>query len=440
MFCSLSTGFGLKSLVTGALLLCSSVSVSAKRSNQWIDIWGSMPQLVEPGNLPPAPYNGGDAVFKNATLRQTVYITQNASTIRLSFSNAFGGSDLPITAATVALPASGTGAGSSAIKPGSGQTVTFSGKPDFLVPNGALVISDPIKFPVKAQSVMTVTLYFASGQAGQSITGHPGSRTTSWLAPGNLVSAADLKSAAGAQSTDHWYFLSSIEAYQPERASALYIVGDSITDGRGSTTNANNRWPDQLLARLQKAGRSLSTISVINQAAGGNRILADGLGPNALGRIERDVLARPGSGTRYALIFEGVNDIGTAALDSASQQTVGDRLISAYEQMIARLHSHGIAVFGATITPMSGPGQAYGEPAREKTRQRVNEWIRRAGKFDAVVDFDKAVRDRGNATMLDKRWDSGDYLHLNPDGYRTMAEAVDLRIFERFADGVDGFL
>lgn len=440
MFGSSSTGLSLKSLVTGALLLCSSSSVSAKNSNQWIDIWGSMPQLVEPGNLPPAPYNGGDAVFKNATLRQTVYITQDASTIRLSFSNAFGGSDLPITAATVALPASGTGAGSSAIKPGSAKTVTFSGKSDFLVPNGALVISDPIKFPVKAQSVLTVTLYFASGQVGQSITGHPGSRTTSWLAPGNLVSAADLKSSAGAQSTDHWYFLSSIEAYQSERASALYIVGDSITDGRGSTTNANNRWPDQLLACLQKAGRSLSSIAIINQAAGGNRVLADGLGPNALGRIERDVLARPGSGVRYALIFEGVNDIGTAALDQASQQSVGDRLISAYEQMIARLHAHGIAAFGATITPMSGPGQAYGEPEREKTRQRVNEWIRKSGRFDAVVDFDKAVRDRGNATMLDKRWDSGDYLHLNPDGYKTMAEAVDLRIFERFTDGVDVFL
>lgn len=388
--------------------------------------------------------NGGDAVFKNATLRQTVYITQDASTIRLSFSNAFGGSDLPITAATVALPASasGSGAGSGAIKPGSVKTVTFSGgKPDFLVPNGALVISDPIKFNVKAQSVLTVTLYLASGQAGQSITGHPGSRTTSWLAPGNLVSATNL-TGTGVASTDHWYFLSSIEAYQPARASALYIVGDSITDGRGSTTNANNRWPDQLLARLQKApGRSLSSIAVINQAAGGNRILADGLGPNALGRIERDVLARPFTdGARYALIFEGVNDIGTAALDSVTQQTVGDRLISAYEQMIARLHSHGIAAFGATITPMSGPGQAYGEPEREKTRQRVNEWIRRSGRFDAVVDFDKAVRDAKNGTMLDKRWDSGDYLHLNPEGYRTMAEAVDLRIFERFADGVDSYL
>ncbi|KAK3953138.1 SGNH hydrolase-type esterase domain-containing protein [Pseudoneurospora amorphoporcata] len=434
------TGFGLKSLATGALLLCSSSSVSAKSSNQWIDIWGSMPQLVEPGNLPPAPYNGGDAVFQNATLRQTVYITQDASTIRLSFSNAFGGSDLPITAATVALPAAGTGAGSSAIKPGSVKTITFSGgKPDFIVPNGALVVSDPIKFQVKAQSVLTVTLYLASGQSGQSITGHPGSRTTSWLAPGNLVSATNLTSA-GAQSTDHWYFLSSIEAYQPERASTLYIVGDSITDGRGSTTNTNNRWPDQLLARLQKAGRSLSSISVINQAAGGNRVLADGLGPNALGRIERDVLARPGSGARYALIFEGVNDIGTAPLDSISQATVGDRLISAYEQMITRLHSRGIAAFGATITPMSGPGQAYGEPEREKTRQKVNEWIRKSGRFDAVVDFDKAVRDRSNWTMLDERWDSGDYLHLNPEGYKTMAEAVDLKSFERFADGVDVYL
>lgn len=317
------------------------------------------------------------------------------------------------------------------------------------MPNGALVVSDPIRLPVRAQTSLTVTVYLASGQAGHAITGHPGSRTTSWLAPGNLVSAADLNTTATAgsvQPIDRWFLLSAVQAWLPRDHVALAIIGDSITDGRGSTTNGNDRWPDQLLARLQEAGarkpwpghrhprQNLRKIAVINQAAGGNRVLADGLGPNALGRIERDVLAR--SGMRYALVLEGVNDLGTAADDEKTQAEVGDRLLQAYSQMVTRLHGEGIAAIGATITPMSGPGQEYGSPAREAQRQRVNEWIRRSGRFDAVVDFDAAVRDPRNVTQLRPEYDSGDYLHLNPAGFKAMAEAVDLTLFERFAGGV----
>lgn len=177
-------------------------------------------------------------------------------------------------------------------------------------------------------------------------------------------------------------------------------------------------------------------MSVINQAAGGNRVLADGLGPNALGRIARDVLAH--NGVKYVVLFEGVNDLGTAA--EGDLVKTGDRLIQAYEQIITRLHGRGIAVFGATITPMSGPGQAYGEPRREEQRVRVNRWIRTSGRFDAVIDFDKAVRDPKNETRLRPEYDTGDYLHLNPTGYKAMAEAVDLRLFERFRDGVSSIV
>ncbi|KXX82836.1 hypothetical protein MMYC01_200570 [Madurella mycetomatis] len=436
--------FGFRQLLFGLVLSATSFAV-ATCHDHWVDIWASMPQEVEPHNLPSAPYNGSTGVFQNTTLRQTIYLTQDASTIRLHFSNAFGGSDLPITAATVALPANGT-AGSSAIRPETLKQVTFSGQRSFLVPNGALVVSDPLRIPIKAQTSLTVTVYLASGQAGHRITGHPGSRTTSWLAPGDLVSAADVGSVAGAQSIDRWFLLSAVEAWLPRSHAALAVVGDSITDGRGSTTNGNDRWPDQLLKRFQTSRHhprrhtsiSLGDIAVINQAAGGNRVLADGLGPNALGRLGRDVLAH--SGIRYALVFEGVNDLGTAAATAASQRDVADRLVRAYDQMITRLHAAGIAVFGATITPMSGPGQAYGEPAREAARQRVNAWIRESGRFDAVVDFDAAVRDPRNGTQLLPEYDTGDYLHLNPAGYRAMAEAVDLGLFSKFADGVDAMV
>ncbi|KAK4240017.1 SGNH hydrolase-type esterase domain-containing protein [Achaetomium macrosporum] len=443
----MASAFGLRRLL-GLVLSATCVTV-ATCHDHWVDIWASMPQQVEPYNLPNPPYNGTDGVFQNTTIRQTVYLTQDASTIRLQFSNAFGNSDLPITAATIALPVNGT-AGSSAIHTDTVKYLTFSGSRSFQVPNGALVVSDPLRFPVKAQTSLTITVYLAAGQAGFGITGHPGSRTSSWLSQGNLVAAADLNSSSSSSSSvssssgsgtnvqriDKWFLISAVQAWLPPSHVALAIVGDSITDGRGSTTNGNDRWPDRLLARLQKSAHStpsLHSISVLNMAAGGNRILVDGLGPNALGRIERDVLAHPN--VRYAIVFEGVNDLGMAAADAATQKAVGDRLIQAYDQMVARLHGAGIAVFGATITPMSGPSQAYGDPAREAERQRVNRWIRTSGRFDAVVDFDAAVRDPKNGTMLRKEYDSGDYLHLNPAGYKAMTEAVDLRLFARFAGG-----
>ncbi|KAL2287228.1 hypothetical protein FJTKL_05737 [Diaporthe vaccinii] len=427
-----------------ALLLFQSWTaayVKRQKENQWVDIWGTMPQLVEPGNLPPAPYNATGVVFQDATLRQTIFLTQSAPKIRLVISNAFGGSDLPISAATIAVPLNGS-AGTAAIKPETLVPLTFSGGlPNFTIPNGARVVSDPIDYPVTAQQILTISLYLSAGQTTNSITGHPGSRTTSFYAQGNQTGTADLSSGPATQSSAHWYFISAVEGYLPTSSSsgALAIVGDSITDGRGSTTDRNDRWPDNLVRRLQAANATALQrgLAVVNQAAGGNRVLADGLGPNALGRIDRDVLAH--SGVRYVLLFEGVNDIGTAAATTAAQGPVGDRLVAAYAQVIGLAHAKGLAVFGATITPFSGNSsvQAYSDPTREVTRQRVNEWIRTSGRFDAVVDFDAAVRDPANETMLNPLYDSGDYLHLNPVGYVAMAQAVDLSLFEKFKDGVD---
>lgn len=441
-FRSLMAGSVFKVAFAALLLFQSWTAAYAKRQkeNQWVDIWGSMPQLVEPGNLPPAPYNATGVVFQDATVRQTIFLTQSAPKIRLVISNAFGGSNLPISAATIAVPLNGS-AGTSAVKPETLVPLTFSGLPNFTIPNGARIISDPVDFPVTAQQVLTISLYLSSGQTTNSITGHPGSRTTSFYAPGDQTGEADLSADPATQSSAHWYFISAVEAYLPTSATsgAVAIVGDSITDGRGSTTDRNDRWPDNLVRRLQAPNATALQrgVAVVNQAAGGNRVLADGLGPNALGRVDRDVLAQ--SGVRYVLLFEGVNDIGTAAANAAAQQAVGDRLLAAYSQIIGLVHAKGLPVFGATITPFSGNSsvQAYSDPTREVTRQRVNEWIRTSGRFDAVVDFDAAVRDPANETMLSPLYDSGDYLHLNPAGYVAMAQAVDLSLFEEFQDGVD---
>jgi lysophospholipase L1-like esterase len=189
--------------------------------------------------------------------------------------------------------------------------------------------------------------------------------------------------------------------------------------------------------------KSTSSIAILNQAAGGNRVLADGLGPNAVGRIDRDVLAQ--SGVRYVMLFEGVNDIGTAAATSAAQSAVGDRLIAAYQQIIGRVHAAGIPIFAATITPFSSPGfnatvQPYADATREATRQRVNTWIRESGRFDAVVDFDAILRNSSAPSQLDSRYHGGDFLHPNVAGYQLLADRFPLGIFEKFEHGVDGFI
>lgn len=341
---------------------------------------------------------------------------------------------------TVALPVNQT-AGIHQIQSKTVQKVTFSGKDGISIPNGALAVSDAINFPVKAQQIVTVTMYLASGQKTNSITSHPGSRTTSWFQSGNAVDAAQLAvTDVNTQSAAHWYFLSSIEAWVQPKQGSMLIVGDSITDGRGSTTNANNRWPDLLLRRLQN-NTSTKHISFGNLAAGGNRILADGLGPNAFSRIDRDVLAHPG--VKYAMIFEGVNDIGSAPTTKDAQNAIYESLIQAYQQMVTLIHAHGIPVFGATITPFSAPanftGQPYSNPERENTRQRINKFIRESGTFDAVADFDKFLADPKIPSQLNPLYDSGDYLHPGPVGYQHIADQFPVQIFEQFARGVNGF-
>jgi lysophospholipase L1-like esterase len=386
--------------------------------SRWVNTWVSMPQLCEPGNLPPPPFTQDNLVLAGATLRQTVRVTIGGRRMRLRFSNAFGGANLPITAVTVALAKK---AGGSAVEPGTTRRVTFNRRSSVDIPVGALAVSDPLDFALKPGTNVTVSAYLADGQASSSITAHPGSRTTSHLLAGNHVEADDLP---GATTTDHWYFLSGIEVVA--EASAVVVIGDSLTDGRGSTTNGNDRWPDRLFDRLQAERRG---VAVLNQAAGGNRVLHDGLGPSVLARLDRDLLAQ--SGVAWLLLFEGINDIGTAAPDEGSQKKVAEDLIAGYEQILDRAHAHDLPVFGATLLPFGGSFYDDAGGFRETARQTVNRWIRTSRRFDAVIDFDAAVRDPAAPRQLLPAVDVGDHLHLNPAGYRALAEAVPTRLFRR---------
>lgn len=391
----------------------------------WVGTWAAAPQLTEPSNMPPAPFTNGNLVFADSTVRMSIHVTVGGRFIRLRFDNAYGGADLPITNVSVARPAGGA-AGVSAIVPGSSQPVTFDGRSAIDIPVGANMISDPLDFPVATNSNLTVTIYLSAGQASSSITSHPGSRTTTYMMAGNHVTDADLP---GAASVAHWYFLSGLEAWEPGQTAAIDVVGDSLTDGRGSTTNGDDKWTDQLFNRLQ-ANQSTSDIAVLNQGLGGNRILNDGLGPNVLARLDRDVLSQ--SGVKWLIVYEGVNDIGTANATQADQQKVAADVIAAFQQIITRAHAAGIKVYGATITPFGG-NTGYDDPTgfREAARQTVNTWIRTSHAFDAVLDFDAAVRDPANPRQINPTFDVGDHLHLTPAGYGAIAAAVPVNLFKQ---------
>src|SRR5215469_8221403 len=339
------------------VLKVSGAANAQAEAGHWVGTWAAAPQLTEPSNMPPAPFTNGDLVFADSTVRQSIHVTVGSKLIRLRFSNAYGGTDLPITNISVARPAGGA-AGVSAIEPGTSQTVTFDGRTAIDIPVGADMISDPLDFPVATNSNLTVTIYMSAGQASSSITSHPGSRTSTYMLAGNHLDDADLP---GAASVAHWYFLTGLEALEPGNTAAIDVVGDSLTDGRGSTTNGDDKWTDQLFNRLQ-SNPGTSHLTVLNQGLGGNRILNDGLGPNVLARVDRDVLAQ--SGVKWLIVWEGVNDIGTAPATDADQKQVAADIIAAYQQIIVRAHAQGIRVYGATITPFGG-NNPYDDPNGE---------------------------------------------------------------------------
>jgi lysophospholipase L1-like esterase len=370
-------------------------------------------QRVEPANLPPAPGLG------DTTLRQVVHVSIGGKTVRVRFSNTFGDTPLTLTSARLAISA-----GESAIKAGSDLALRFGGATSVTIQPGALAVSDPIAFDLAPLSNVAITVHLKG--APITVTGHPGSRTTSYLASGDLVSAPDLPATGKA---DHWYFIDGLDVLAQAPSAALVVLGDSITDGRGSTTNGNDRWPD-LLARILQAGQRTKNIGVLNQGIGGNNILHNGLGPSALSRFDRDVLDQPG--VRWLIVLEGINDLGGAVKARAAGKpaaTASD-IIAAYEQFVAKAHSHGIRAYGATILPFEG-FTSYFTPESEADRQKVNDWIRTSGVFDGVVDLDLATRDSEKPSFLSPKAGSTDHLHPGPAGYEMMAEAVDPGLFAK---------
>ena len=379
----------------------------AERSGEWVATWQASPQLTEVRNLPPGPGLAG------TTLRQRFHLSLGGATMRIRLSNEYGDESVEVGAAHVARSSGRDGQEASA-----GSVVTFDGRPAVVIPAGAFVWSDDIAVATEDQGDVAVSLYLTRVPA--AITGHPGSRTASYIVAGNHVGDENLPAAV---LVEHWYFVSNVEVRRSARSAVVAVLGNSIADGRGSGTERNDRWPDNLARRLSGEAATRN-VAVSNAGIGGNAVVRGGLGPTGLTRFDRDILGQ--RGVRWVIISEGVNDIG-GARGADSSAAVGTQLIQAYRSLIDRAHARGVQVYGATILPFGG--SQYGSAEHEHARAAVNRWVRESGAFDAVIDFDAVMRDPGAPGALRREFDSGDHLHPNEAGYVAMAGGIALRLF-----------
>lgn len=366
--------------------------------------------------------------FNHQTVRMIVHTSIGGKRVRIQLSNTFGTAPLAVGAAHIALHGK-----ESAIVPGSDRALMFNGKPSCLIPAAATMVSDPVDLDVPAQGDLAVSVY-VPGDTGPATTHSLGLHTTFISKQGDATGEPALADTITSLS---WYWLSSVDVLAPAQTAAIMTMGDSITDGYNSTPNTDSSWPS-FLARRLAAKNTTSNLALLNQGISGNRLLRDQIGPNALSRLERDVLSQPG--VKWLLVLEGINDIGSAfgngALSGAfgpkptpppTEEAMTEDLIGAYRQIIGRAHDHGIKVAGGTLTPYEGA--AYYSESGNKVRQAVNRWIRTGGAFDAVIDFDAVTGDPEHTNRFRPALDSGDHLHPGDAGYKAMAEAIDLSMF-----------
>ncbi|MGB9146831.1 MAG: SGNH/GDSL hydrolase family protein [Acidobacteriaceae bacterium] len=362
--------------------------------------------------------------FRDVTLRQIVHLSSGGSYVRVRFSNVFGDGPLWITSAHIARAVS---ASASAIETATDTSLSFDGEPGVMIPQGAAWLSDPVKFEAAPGANLTVSFHI--DRPAYPGTYHDDANQTMYVVHGDQVAAPQLHDAA---TMDHWYWLTGVEVGTPAQDRCIVAFGDSITDGWRSDINGNNRWPDDLAARL-RSNPATGSVCVANEGISGNRILMNGAGPSALARFDRDVVSQPG--VRYVIVLEGINDLGNLAgqghVAAADLHFLVQELINADRQMVARARERGIEAIGATLTPVAGSDYSANQAAAfDAARQELNAWIRTPGNFDKVVDFDQATRDPSDPARFLPAYDSGDHLHPSPAGYQAMANAIPLEWFE----------
>ena len=377
--------------------------------DRWVGTWAAAPIAVANEQQPLGA--------EDVTLREIVHTSLGGPLLRVVLTNEFGTDPLIIGEVHAALSSGGSSIGLI-----SANALTFNGSPSITIPPGARAVSDPAALALPPFADLAVSV-FLPAQTVHTRSEHSFADQTSYVASGNVVGKASL---SGAREITSWPFVKGVEVMVPGTAGAVVCFGDSITDGVFSTRDRNARWPDIFARRLQ-GNKKTKQLSVLNEGIGGNRILHDNTGPSALARFDRDVLAQ--SGAKYLVILEGINDIGVAYNPShAPEPLTPEQITQAIAQMAARAHGHGIKVFAATLTPYVGAG--YSSPAGEQVRQAVNQWIRTSNLLDGYIDFDKVTRDPARPETFAASADSGDHLHPKDAGYKSMADGIDLKLFQ----------
>jgi lysophospholipase L1-like esterase len=380
-------------------------------NEHWVGTWSTAL------HAPDAGFGITNPGFGNQTLRQIVRTSIGGDKVRVRLST-FGASALVVGAAHIARRDAGA-----AIVPGSDRVLTFSGNPSITIPAGAVVLSDPAELDVPTLGDLAVSIFVPGSPTGPATWHFEGLQTTYISPTGDFTASTDIP---GATTTLAWFWLAGVEVTASKQTEVIVAIGDSITDGTNSTPNTNNRWPN-LLARRLMAQPGNHKMGVLDEGIAGNRVLQDVIGPNALARFDRDVLVQ--TGVTHVIVLEGINDIGFGAFGSSVP--TADEIIAGHTQLIERAHASGLKIFGGTLTPFEGtPFPGYFTPAGEAKRLAVNLWIRTSGKYDGVIDFDKATRDPSHPARLLPAYDSGDHLHPSDAGYQAMANAIDLKLFK----------
>ncbi|GAA4979502.1 SGNH/GDSL hydrolase family protein [Actinopolymorpha pittospori] len=404
-------------------------------TGRWTSTWSASLHHPTPSN----DWQGSNwsvPGFTDQSVRQVVRVSTGGSQVRIRLSNRYGAAPLRVTGATVAKAATGA-----AVRPGTVRQLTFDRSRSTTIPVGQETTSDAATIPVGPLDSLAVTLYFA-GSTGPA-TFHELALATTYRAQGDR--RFDPSASAFAGETSHsWYYLTGVDVAGRTggwagRHGSVVALGDSVTEGYGSTVDANNRYPDQLAERLVRSGRPMG---VVNAGIGGNKLLGDStcFGASAVDRFANDVLAQPD--VRTVIVLEGVNDIGTGGMPDylgcgASPTVTAAQLIDAHRGLIRAAHGRGVRIVGATLTPFKGSFYAPAEeweaaekagsvPAAERVRDAVNTWIRTSGEYDAVADFDWALADPADPDAMRAAYDGGDQLHPNDAGMDAMANAIDL--------------
>ncbi|KQM67043.1 MULTISPECIES: SGNH/GDSL hydrolase family protein [unclassified Sphingomonas] len=406
------------STIIAVTMLGLSAPATPTDAAPWVASWTTSP--IPTNAEQRLPQIGGS----NTTVRQIVRLTLGGRMLRVRFTNRFGTTPLRIAGAHIAIA---SGPAAAAIDEASDRALTFGGNTGVEVPPGADFWSDPVSVAVKPLSDLAISTHFAALPDQQ--TGHPGARTRSWIVAGDRLSDATL---ADAKPVERWFQIAAVEVTAVPAARAIVALGDSITDGYGVTEGRHLRWTDGLARRLS-AGRRTAGVAVLNHGIGGNCLLAECSGPNALARFDSDVASQPGA--CYVILLEGVNDLGRAGRErtptAEERRAQVQQMIAGYRQIAARARALKLTVIGGTITPFVGNDYYHPDAAGEAARQAINSWIRTPGHFDAVIDFDAVVRDPARPDRLLPAYDSGDHLHPSMAGYRAMADAVPLALFAR---------